>query len=170
MFAGIILLLSIGVHESPRFLASKGKKEEAAATMSKIRNLPEDHPYVQTEMLDIFEQVEREKEATLGLGWIGPLKELFMTPSNRCRIMLGLMSQLLAQWSGANSITIYAPTFFAMLGTTGQSEKLFATAIFGVVKLVASLVCALFLVDMLGRKRALTYGTVSLYTSDAADE
>ncbi|EZF30057.1 MFS quinate transporter [Trichophyton interdigitale] len=165
MFAGIILLLSIGVHESPRFLASKGKKEEATATMSKIRNLPEDHPYVQTEMLDIFEQVEREKEATMGLGWIGPLKELFMTPSNRYRIMLGLMSQLLAQWSGANSITIYAPTFFAMLGTTGQSEKLFATAIFGVVKLVASLVCALFLVDMLGRKRALTYGIILQFLS-----
>ncbi|KAM5451982.1 hypothetical protein McanCB49686_005446 [Microsporum canis] len=165
MFAGIILLLSIGVHESPRYLASKGEKELATSTMAKIRNLPEDHPYVQTEMMDIFEQVEREKEATMGLGWIGPLKELFMTPSNRYRIMLGLMSQLLAQWSGANSITIYAPTFFAMLGTTGQSEKLFATAIFGVVKLVASVVCALFLVDMLGRKRALTYGIILQFLS-----
>lgn len=56
--------------------------------------------------------------------------------------------------------TVYAPEFFALLGTTGQSEKLFATAIFGVVKFVSALVCALFLVDIIGRKRSLTYGII----------
>ncbi|EGC46741.1 conserved hypothetical protein [Histoplasma capsulatum var. duboisii H88] len=90
---------------------------------------------------------------------------LFILPSNRYRVMIGLMSQLLSQWSGANSITIYAPGFFALLGTTGQSEKLFATAIFGVVKFVSSLVCALFLVDFLGRKRALGYGITLQFVS-----
>lgn len=126
--------------------------------MAWIRKLPVNHPYIQTEIMDIHDQLEREKEATMGSHLLGPLKELFFLASNRYRMMIGLMSQLLGQWSGANSITIYAPEFFAMLGTTGQSEKLFATAIFGVVKLVASLVCALFLVDLLGRKRALGYG------------
>ncbi len=47
---------------------------------------------------------------------------------------------------------------FALLGTKGQNEKLFATAIFGVVKFVASIMCALFLVDVIGRKRALSIG------------
>ncbi|PMD54906.1 putative quinate permease [Hyaloscypha bicolor E] len=59
---------------------------------------------------------------------------------------------------GAQSITIYAPEFFAMLGTKGQNEKLFATAIFGVVKFVAAIICALFLVDVIGRKRSLGIG------------
>ncbi|QSS57366.1 hypothetical protein I7I53_05820 [Histoplasma capsulatum var. duboisii H88] len=133
--------------------------------MAKLRNLPSDHPYVQTEMTDIQAQLEREREATLGSHMFGPLKELFILPSNRYRVMIGLMSQLLSQWSGANSITIYAPGFFALLGTTGQSEKLFATAIFGVVKFVSSLVCALFLVDFLGRKRALGYGITLQFVS-----
>ncbi|KAK2748665.1 hypothetical protein FQN55_004218 [Onygenales sp. PD_40] len=158
MFAGIIFILSFTVLESPRYLVKVNKQEQALKTMSSLRNLPPDHPYIQTEMMDIYDQLEREREATMGSHFLGPLKELFMLPSNRYRIMIGLMSQLLSQWSGANSITIYAPEFFAMLGTTGQSEKLFATAIFGVVKLVSSLVCALFLVDALGRKRALGYG------------
>ena len=47
---------------------------------------------------------------------------------------------------------------FALLGTKGQNEKLYATAIFGVVKFVASIVCALFLVDVIGRKRSLSIG------------
>lgn len=165
VFAGFIFILSFTVRESPRYLAKVGRNDEALNTMSIIRNLPPDHPYIQSEMRGIHDQLAREREATLNLRWFGPLKELFMNPSNRYRIMIGLMSQLLSQWSGASSITIYAPQFFAMLGTTGQSEKLFATAIFGIVKLVASIVCALFLVDMLGRKRALTYGILLQFFS-----
>jgi hypothetical protein len=45
-----------------------------------------------------------------------------------------------------------------LLGTKGQNEKLFATAIFGVVKFVAAIICALFLVDVIGRKRSLGIG------------
>jgi MFS family permease len=47
---------------------------------------------------------------------------------------------------------------FALLGTKGQNEKLYATAIFGVVKFVAAIICAFFLVDVIGRKRALSIG------------
>lgn len=62
---------------------------------------------------------------------MGIVREIFFMPNNLYRIYLGLGSQLLSQWSGAGSITLYAPDFFALLGTTGQDEKLFATAIFG---------------------------------------
>jgi hypothetical protein len=126
--------------------------------MCKLRQLPADHPYVQAEMLDIHDQLEREMEATHGSGFLGPFKELFILPRNRYAILLGLGCQLMGQWSGANSLTIYAPQFFGILGTTGQSEKLFATAIFGVVKFVAALFCAFFLVDFIGRKRSLWIG------------
>lgn len=83
---------------------------------------------------------------------------MFLMRNNLYRIYLGLGSQLLSQWSGAQSITIYAPDMFALLGTKGQNEKLFATAIFGVVKFVAAILCALFLVDVIGRKRSLYIG------------
>lgn len=67
--------------------------------------------------------------------------------------------------SNMNSITIYAPQFFELLGTTGQTEKLFATAIFGVVKFVSALICAFFLVDFLGRKRSLNLGIILQFVS-----
>ncbi|KAI1970120.1 hypothetical protein LOZ53_006247 [Ophidiomyces ophidiicola] len=153
IFAGLILLLSLVIKESPRYLIKVGKDAMVA-----IRNLPAEHSYIQTEMREIYEQLKREQEVVIGTTWFSTLRELLLVPSNRYCIMLGLMPQVLSQWSGATSITIYAPEFFAMLGTTGQSEKLLVTAMFGIVKLVASLVCALFLVDSLGRKRALSYG------------
>ncbi len=77
--------------------------------------------------------------------------------------MLGFISQVLGQWSGANSITIYATEFFGVLGKSGQSEKLLASCILGVVKLVSAYLCAFFLIDFIGRRRSL-YAGIALQT------
>ncbi|KAK7895132.1 hypothetical protein LTR67_005872 [Exophiala xenobiotica] len=137
MFAGIILILSFFNFESPRYLIKRGDVQHAITNLARL---------------------EEEQEATMGQGVLGILREMFCMPNNAYRLYLGLGVQLLSQWSGAGSITIYAADFFALLGTKGQNEKLFATAIFGVVKFVAAIMCALFLVDVIGRKRALTIG------------
>ncbi|KAG9808540.1 MFS quinate transporter, partial [Aureobasidium melanogenum] len=101
---------------------------------------------------------EREQEATMGASKLGLLRELFVMPSNRYRIFLAIFAQLLGQWSGAGSITVYAPQYFALMGTTGAQEKLLATGIFGLVKFISALLCAFFLVDFIGRKRSLSIG------------
>ena len=157
-FATIITVLSFGAIESPRWLIKVGQHEKAATNLSRIRNLPTDHWYVQSELLDINNQLEREQEATRGTTWLGPIKELFAFSSNRYRLMLSIFSQLLGQWSGASSITIYAPEYFAMVGVSGSEEGLFATAIFGIVKFCSALICAFFLIDFIGRKKSLMTG------------
>jgi hypothetical protein len=91
--------MSLFALESPRWLAKVGRDEDAKLNMSKLRNLPPDHPYVQTELIDIHDQISREREATLGSGFLGPLKELFLLPSNGYRILLGLGCQLLGHMS-----------------------------------------------------------------------
>lgn len=98
-FAAIICILSFFAIESPRWLVKVGKHEKAALNLSKLRKLPEDHPYVQTELIDINDQLNREREATMGASWLGPIKELLTIPANRYRLMLSIMSQILAQWS-----------------------------------------------------------------------
>ncbi|TVY82199.1 putative quinate permease [Lachnellula suecica] len=158
MFAGLIFILSFFNYESPRYLVKVGQNEKAYENLARVRGLSVDDEHVIKEITEIQHQLQEEQEATLGQGWLGVLKEMFFMPNNFYRIYLGLFSQLLSQWSGAQSITIYAPDFFALLGTTGQNEKLFATAIFGVVKFVAAIICALFLVDVIGRKRSLGIG------------
>lgn len=158
MFAGLIFILSWFNKESPRYLIKQNKVEQAVSNLCYVRNLPEDHELVVHEVYDIKRQLATEQEATMGQGVGGLFREIFCIRDNAYRLYLGFGSQLLSQWSGAQSITIYAPTFFALLGTKGQNEKLFATAIFGVVKFISSIACALFVVDMLGRKRALFFG------------
>ncbi|PPJ60327.1 hypothetical protein CBER1_01273 [Cercospora berteroae] len=157
-FASIVAISSLFAVESPRWLMKVGKYEQATKNLSTLRNLPSDHWYVQAEIIDVRDQLEREKEATMGTKWYGVIRELLSSSANRYRLFLSVFSQLLSQWSGASSITIYAPEFFALVGQTGQNQKLFATAIFGVVKFISALLCAFFLIDYIGRKRSLMTG------------
>lgn len=157
IFAGLILILTLFQYESPRYLVKRGKLDQALEVMSRLRHLPKEDPYVVSEINGIVSAHEDEMEATKGAGWFGILKEVF-TPSTLYRLYLSSMVQFLSQWSGAGSITLYAPDLFKLLGITGQNESLLVTAVFGIVKLVAAIICALFLVDVIGRKRALLIG------------
>ncbi|KAK6441325.1 hypothetical protein LTR95_002450 [Oleoguttula sp. CCFEE 5521] len=164
-FASIIFGLSFFAKESPRWLIKVGRHEQAAKNLSNLRNLDQDHWFVQSEIMDINDQLDREREATHGTTWFGPVRELFTIKTNRYRLMLSVFSQLLSQWSGASSITIYAADYFAMMGTTGDNEALYATAIFGVVKFVSAIICAFFLIDYIGRKRSLMTGITLQFVS-----
>lgn len=157
IMAGLIFCLSCFQFESPRFLVKQAKPDKATAVMSKLRNLPPDSDYVVSEIAAIQAALDHELEATQGVGWLGKVKEMFLDKSNLYRVYLATMVQLLSQWSGAGSITLYAPDLFKILGIAGN-QGLLVTAVFGIVKLVAALVCALFLVDVIGRKRALLTG------------
>ncbi|KAJ5581324.1 Major facilitator superfamily domain general substrate transporter [Penicillium hetheringtonii] len=158
IFAGLIFILSFFQYESPRYLVKQGKHEKAIHNLSRIRGLDPEHEYVVREITAIQATHEAEMEATHGSGPIGVLKEAFCVPSNLYRVYLTFMAQILSQWSGAGSITVYAPDLFKLLGITGNNESLLVSAIFGIVKLVAAIACTLFLVDVIGRKRALLIG------------
>ncbi|KAH8728213.1 MFS quinate transporter-like protein [Phaeosphaeriaceae sp. PMI808] len=165
MFAGVIFTLSLFAKESPRWLIKVGRHEEALENLSLLRQLPSNHAYVTAEIVDINDQLNREREATMGSSWLGPIRELFTSRANLYRLQLSVLSQVLSQWSGANSITVYAPQYFAAMGVQGQKEKLLATAIFGTVKFISSITCALFLIDYIGRKRSLFSGITLQFLS-----
>ncbi|KID90514.1 MFS quinate transporter [Metarhizium guizhouense ARSEF 977] len=158
MMAGIIFILTFMQYESPRFLVKQGKNERATHVMARLRKQAPDGEYVTREIATIQAALDHELEATKGVGWAGKLKEMFLDKSNLYRVYLATMVQLLSQWSGAGSITLYAPDLFEILGITGSEEGLLVTAVFGIVKLVSAVLCALFLVDVIGRKRALLTG------------
>jgi hypothetical protein len=100
MFAGIIFALSFFTRESPRWLIKVGRHEEALDNLALLRQLPADHPYITSEVIDINDQLNREREATMGTTWLGPIRELFTSRANLYRLHLSLLSQILSQWSG----------------------------------------------------------------------
>jgi MFS family permease len=57
-----------------------------------------------------------------------------------------------------NAINYYSPTIFSSIGFTGTSNGLLATGIFGIVKMVATILYAVWLVDRVGRRNLLLIG------------
>ncbi|KAG6007593.1 hypothetical protein E4U21_005791 [Claviceps maximensis] len=158
IMAGIIFVLMFAQSESPRFLVKQGKSTEATRVMARLRKQPADSEYIVREIYTIQAALDHELEATSSIGWAGKIKEMIFVKSNLYRLYMALMVQFLSQWSGAGSITLYAVDMFKLLGIGGEQKGLLITAVFGIVKLISALVCALFLVDVIGRKRALLTG------------
>jgi len=158
MFSGIIFILSFFQCESPRFFVKQGKPEEAARVLGYLRQQDPHGEYITRNIAVMQAALDEELEATRGTSWSAVLKELLLDKSNLYRLYLTTSIQFLSQWSGAGSITLYAPDLFALVGVEGEEEGLLITAVFGIVKLVAAVSCALFLVDVIGRKRSLLLG------------
>lgn len=79
IFASIIFLMSFLNYESPRYLVKQGKDELALVNLARVRGLPPTDPYVLRELAEIQAQLAEEQEATMGSGWLGYLKEMFLS-------------------------------------------------------------------------------------------
>lgn len=156
---GILLILSLfyGI-ESPRWYIKVGKNDKAVNALAKLRNLTPTHPFVIGEISDITESVETELAAKKYNNFLGLFRELLFVKSLRYRFfLLGCLVQLLGQWSGANAITIYASELFGYSGIKGN-DQLKMTAVLGVVKFTSAYFGAFFVIDFLGRRKALYIG------------
>ncbi|KAJ5087438.1 quinate permease [Penicillium angulare] len=163
MWATLLLTASFFCEESPRYLCKRFMPERACEAFARLWNLHPMDPAIQVEMRNIRKQLEEEQSESHNRSLMSSLKELFTTRANLRRIMFIVSLQFLSQWSGPNSVTTYAPELFGLFGVAGKNEKLFVTAIFGLIKLVAAFICAVLLIDRLGRKRTLYIGiTVQL--------
>ncbi|CAG8108325.1 unnamed protein product [Penicillium salamii] len=156
--AGLLILSSFLCEESPRFLGKTGHWDKANLALGNLWGLPVDNPEVVMEIQGMQTQLSTDYTSSMRGSWFKTVKELLTVRDNQRRILFVISSQVLAQWSGANSLTTYAPELFSLFGIGGQPEKLFVTAVFGAVKFIASLLCAVFLIDHFGRKRSLLSG------------
>ncbi|OGE48674.1 hypothetical protein PENARI_c026G03437 [Penicillium arizonense] len=156
--AGILFLSSFLCEESPRYLCKIGDWHKAKEALGSLWSLPALHPDIMTVIEGIQDELETDQNQTMRQSWFKSIMELLTIKSNQQSLLFVVSAQILAQWSGANSITTYAPELFSLFGINGQSEKLFITAVFGAAKFIASLICAVLLIDHIGRKRSLVSG------------
>ncbi|OAA56193.1 General substrate transporter [Niveomyces insectorum RCEF 264] len=140
--------------ESPRWLASKDNWEAVGRVLSRMRQLPVEHPYIQHELHELHTQLEEERRgaAQYGEGFWAAQKEMWLVASNRNRALLAIGIMTCQQWTGTNAINYYSPRIFGSLGLSSNTAGLFATGIYGVVRVVT---CGLFIAlvaDSLGRR------------------
>ncbi|EOD52852.1 Sugar/inositol transporter [Neofusicoccum parvum] len=158
----ICLLVSMWLcNESPRFLAKQDRWEEATAVLTRIRQLPATHPYVQSELNEIAEQLEHERRLIGGASLKDLQKEMWLIPGNRKRALITVGLMVCQQMTGTNAINYYAPMIFRSLGIPSAETGLFATGIYGVVKMVTCACFLLFVADSLGRRRSLLWTSIA---------
>ncbi|KAK5124608.1 hypothetical protein LTR85_001321 [Meristemomyces frigidus] len=150
---GLMLIGLFFLKESPRWLTKKGKHHEAAAALAHVRCETIDHPDVIQELAEIRASIEEELNATEGVTW----KEC-LQPGMRKRFGLAFCIMFWQQFSGTNSIGYYAPEIFETIGVASSKTSLFATGVYGTVKVVATAIFLLVGIDQLGRKKALVIG------------
>lgn len=92
-------------NESPRFLAKQDRWEEATAILVRIRQLPASHPYVQSELTEIAEQLEHERRLIGGASLKDLQKEMWLIPGNRKRALLTVGLMVCQQMTGTNAST-----------------------------------------------------------------
>ncbi|TDZ32199.1 putative quinate permease [Colletotrichum spinosum] len=157
--SGLLLLGSMWIRESPRWLFLKDYRKEAMDNLCWIRQLEPNHIYIQEEIAAIDKIYEMQK-ATVGVGFWQPFQALGARPKLQWRLFLGCMLFFWQNGSGINAINYYSPTIFKSIGIDNNTVNLM-TGIFGVIKAVMTFVWLLFLVDQLGRRKLLLIGAIT---------
>lgn len=149
---GLAVLLSMFLKDTPRWLVSKGRTDDALETLSKLRNKPQSCPDVQAEFAEINEQIHAKEQTLAGSSTLTIIKEIATIRSYRIRFLLGVAMQTIAQWTGGNGITYWVPTIFELAGIENSNRSLITSGAYGAVKLVFTMIFTWGLVDVFGRR------------------
>ncbi len=138
--AGLFALLICFVPETPRYLVSIGRDQDALNVLTKI-NGSSKAAQILNDIKDTM-VVQTEKLMTYG----------FMC------IFIGIMLSVFQQAVGINAVLYYAPRIF---GDMGMENPMVVTVFMGVINILFTLV-AIFTVEKLGRKPLLIWGSLGM--------
>ena len=146
------LVLLIGMFflpETPRWLVSQDRDEDARDVLRRSRNEEE----TEKEIRDIREVEEQEE------GGLRELTASWVRPALIVAVGLAVFQQII----GINTIIYYAPTTLTNVGY-GAAAAIYANLIIGVVNVLMTLV-AIWIIDRVGRKPLLLVGLVGMVAS-----
>ena len=143
----VFLVLLFSVPESPRWLAQRGKIDDALAILTKINGPAQ----ARTELAGIEDELATESA--------GSFSELFSTGLKKPLLIGGTLA-IFSQITGINAIMYYAPEIFKSTGD-GSDSALLQTVLVGVVNLLFTFV-AIKYVDQAGRKKLLLAGSAGM--------
>ncbi|KAK4149479.1 MFS sugar transporter-like protein [Chaetomidium leptoderma] len=142
--------------ESPRHLMEIDREDEAMRVLRKLHFDGTNDDWIQREFHEIKTTIAAEKAITVP-GW----RIMFTVPQWRTRLMHGVAVQVFTQFTGINVIGYYQTQMYNALGITGNRALLVA-GIYNCVGPLANLVFIVFIIDRVGRRRPLLWGTVAI--------
>ena len=135
-----------GLPRSPRWLAEKGRYDEAEEVLSKVEG-PE---YARSEIQEIKSSVEAQK---------GTFSELF-SPGIRFALLVGILLTFFNNWTGWSVIGGYIPRLLELAGFDRESAIGNFVAVYGAMGIMT--VVSLLLMDRLGRRPLWIFASVMM--------
>jgi len=139
--------------ESPRWLVSRGQRDQARSVLARVRTAAE-----ADEELRAIETHDEGQEA----GWT-ELADRRYHPA----LIVGIGLAIFQQITGINTIIYYAPTIFQMAGFSSAAQSILATAGVGLVNVLLTIL-SLRLLDRVGRRPLLLFGISGMIVCLAA--
>lgn len=134
--------------ESPRFLVSVGREQEARAILVQLHaGGDESSPLVHYEFQEIVSAIRAEVKANTNCGY----SEMLKTPGNRRRLAISISLGLFAQWVGNSVISYYLSLILTSVGITKVSDQTLISACLQMWDLGFAAIGS-FLVSRLGRR------------------
>ena len=141
------------VPRSPRWLIMKGKNNEALSVLRKASG----NKYAKSERDSIVNSLKNDKNKTKV-----KFSEIF-APALKTVLVIGIVLAILQQLTGINSVFFYAPMIFEQSGSGVDAS--FNQAIYvGLTNLVFTVI-AMLLIDKIGRKPLLIFGSAGIAIS-----
>ncbi|KAI1327467.1 general substrate transporter [Xylariaceae sp. FL0255] len=146
--------------ESPRYYVKKGKLEEAAAALCRVRGQPMESEYIKDEIAEIVANNEYELANIPQLSYVGSWLACFKGSlgngaSPIRRTILGAGLQCAQQFTGINFILYFGPQFLTGLHTV---NNVFLTQIIFTLVNVLSTPFSFYIIEKFGRRKLLIGG------------